>query len=99
MRTIEDFENSLADAAPRPEDPLALQALWWAGKDEWDAAHVIAAGHQDDSACNLVHAHLHRREGDPASAAEWYAEAGEAPSDLPLDAEWRAIAGKLLATA
>ena len=99
MPTIDDFEKSLTDPAPAAGSSPALQALWWAGKDDWDAAHEIAAAHQDDRACNLVHAHLHRREGDADNALEWYAAAGEPPSDRPIDEEWRTIADRLLADA
>ena len=96
MPTVDEFEKSLSGSSPDAGASHAVQALWWAGKDQWDTAHAIAGEYQDDPACNLVHAHLHRREGDAQSAVHWYSEAGETPSDLPIEEEWRAIAGRLL---
>ena len=96
MPTVDDFESSLADPAPATNVSPALQALWWTAKGDWDAAHDLVAAHGGDPACNLVHAHLHRREGDADNARGWYAAAGEPPSDRPIDEEWRTIAGRLL---
>ena len=96
MHDLEAFRASLAEERPHVTGH-ALQALWWAGKGDWEASHAIAAAHQDDPECNLVHAHLHRREGDEPNAHAWYAEAGAAASGLPLDDEWEVIARRLLA--
>ena len=96
MLTSSDFHDSLADANPPEGFAPALQALWWAGKGDWDRAHVIAGDRQDDADCNLVHGHLHRAQGDAESAQHWYAQSGRASSDLPLEQEWHAIAADLL---
>ena len=42
------FRHSLDDAAPPPALPLALQALWWDGKGDWDRAHQCAQDQDDD---------------------------------------------------
>ncbi len=96
MQDLREFKASLAHQQPGGTSP-ALRALWWIGKGDWDASHAIAAAHQDDLDCNLVHAHLHRVEGDEPSARDWYAEARVTPSTLPLEEEWEAIARRLLA--
>ena len=57
------FNTSLAEAAPPAGLSLALTALWWAGKDEWDKAHALAMS-EDGPECAWVHAYLHRVEGD-----------------------------------
>lgn len=36
----------------------------------------------------VVHAHLHRKEGDQGNAAYWYNRAGKPVCREPLDAEW-----------
>lgn len=41
-----------------------------------DAAHELAQEHSDRLSC-LIHACLHRVEGDLGNARYWYAEAGE----------------------
>jgi hypothetical protein len=44
-----------------------------------------------------VHAYLHRKEGDLSNARYWYSRAGRPPQEGPLETEWDAIAGALLA--
>lgn len=88
------LRESLSDPAP-PDAGPALQALWWAGKGDWNRAHERAqAGEGAD--CALVHAYLHRVEGDLANAAYWYRRAGAAPAQGALEREWEEIAERLL---
>ena len=73
---------------------LALQALWWMGRGDWDRAHdaaQAAAGPDGD----WVHAHLHRVEGDLGNAAFWYRRAGKAVATGPFEAERAAIGEQL----
>lgn len=96
--TVDDFRASLK--ADRPPDGLAgpLQALWHAGRGEWDAAHAIVQA--DDSAeAAWVHAHLHRVEGDLANAAYWYRRAGRPVARSETAAEWAEIVAALRAQA
>lgn len=76
--------------------PPALEALWWAGKGDWDRAHKIVMGREGEVDADWVHAYLHRAEGDIGNAHYWYRRAGRPPADGPLPAEWDAIAGVLL---
>ena len=46
-------------------------ALWYAVKDNWEMAHSIVQDINTDSAY-LVHAYLHRVEGDIDNAQFWY---------------------------
>ena len=58
MKTLDEFRGSLKGAAPPADIDHALQALWWAGKGDWDAAHKVVQAHEDNDRCNWVHAHL-----------------------------------------
>ena len=99
MTTVEAFRRTLSDAGPPEGLGLALQALWWAGKGDWARAHGCAQQGEGDPACDWVHAHLHRAEGDLANAGYWYRRAGRRPpvaTDAPLEGEWEAVVAALL---
>ncbi len=89
------FKASVSAARPPAGLEPALLALWWAAKGKWDKAHEIAQAH-DTKPCALVHAYLHRVEGDPDNAAYWYRRAGHKPATGPVEAEWDAIARQLI---
>ena len=79
-----------------PDDmPLLLLALLLDAAGDWDSAHRIA---QDDFTRegSLIHAYLHRREGDLGNASYWYAVAGRKMPDLELEKEWETISMELL---
>ena len=83
-------------AAPEPPDRgAAIEALWWAARDDWTRAHEAAQA-DDGAPAAWVHAYLHRVEGDLENAGYWYRRAGKPAATGPLDAEWRAIALALL---
>lgn len=94
---FETFRNSLS--APLPPDGLDIpaQALWWAGKGDWDRAHACAQQREGEPASDWVHAYLHRVEGDMENAGYWYGRAGEPVPQVPVEQEWSAIAARLLA--
>jgi hypothetical protein len=89
------FKASLAHAKPAAALTPALAALWWAGKNDWEAAHRIVM-EQEDNDCAWVHAHLHRVEGDLDNARYWYRRAGRPEASSALEDEWNAIAQALL---
>lgn len=41
---------------------------------QWDAAHNLVQPHHDRNSC-LIHAYLHRVEGDNSNARYWYRQA------------------------
>ncbi|MCX7304725.1 MAG: hypothetical protein NTV73_10355 [Hyphomicrobiales bacterium] len=96
QRDLETFKASLANPEPPPGLSLALQALWWDAKGDWDKAHERAQ-ERDDAAGAHVHAYLHRKEGDQSNAEYWYRRARATPSTLTLNAEWEDLVRKFLA--
>jgi hypothetical protein len=52
-------------------------ALLW--NDHWDEAHEIAQGGEGRPDFDLLHAMLHRREGDFPNARYWFGSAGKHP--------------------
>lgn len=89
------FKASIAREAPPSELSLALQALWWDAKGDWDKAHECAQA-AEGAAGDRAHAYLHRKEGDQANAAYWYGRAGQPVSTSPLPVEWEAVVRALL---
>lgn len=89
------FKRSLSNAAPPRALAPELQALWWAGKGNWDKAHrIVMEQHSREAA--WVHAYLHRVEGDDGNAAYWYRQAQRKVATGALDAEWAELAANLL---
>lgn len=63
-----------------------LDALERVRRGDWDAAHERVQDYSDPLSC-LIHAYLHRVEGDLSNAAYWYRQAGEAMPDNEPDEE------------
>ena len=93
--TLNEFTSSLTQPEPPAGLSKLLQAMWYDGKNDWDAAHNIA---QDISSSegSWIHAYLHRREGDEGNAAYWYRRAGKPIPHSSLQDEWRNIVASLL---
>ena len=88
---------SLSEATPPRRLTPALRALWHDARGDWDGAHAEVMAAEGTAEADLVHAYLHRKEGDAANAAYWYRRAGAAIAHGPLDTEWEEIATRLLA--
>ena len=89
------FRATLSAAEPPPGMSLALQTLWWDAKGEWHKAHACAQK-DEGQAGSIVHAYLHRKEGDVSNAGYWYRRAGRAPATGTLEQEWERLARELL---
>jgi hypothetical protein len=85
--TINEFKSSIEEKS-LPGGLNDLQkALWYDAKGEWDKAHEIAQGINNFSG-SLIHAYLHRKEGDVSNANYWYAKADRKMPNVALSEEW-----------
>lgn len=62
------------------------KALDLARDGHWDEAHRLIQSRSDELAC-LIHAYLHREEGDLGNAGYWYRRAGVDIPDNTLKEE------------
>jgi len=85
---FDEFVDSLEGEAPPSGISPFLTALWHDKHGDWTTAHETVQNLSGRKAA-IVHAYLHRKEGDEGNARYWYREAGNSfPSDMSLDAEW-----------
>lgn len=94
---LEAFKASITADTPPSATSIALQALWFDAKGQWDKAHELAQQAPDPIGA-WVHAYLHRVEGDESNAGHWYQRAKKPHSQAALPTEWDEIATALLAT-
>jgi hypothetical protein len=92
--TLAEFQSTIA-AGVEPEVTGLLLALWHDARGDWDRAHSIAQD-VDDADGALVHAYLHRKEGDLANAGYWYRRAHRPVATDSLDSEWTRVVAELL---
>jgi hypothetical protein len=83
------------DDAPPTGTDGPLEALWHVGKGNYERAQALLEPDFSKEAA-WVRAHLHRRRGEDAEAADWYGKAGRNPSTDPVDKEWNQIAAGVL---
>ena len=88
--TFEEFKISFKENNPPAELSEILTALWWEKKGNWEAAHQLAQTEKTWQH-NLVHAYLHRVEGDNWNADYWYKKAKKEMPSVPLSEEWEAM--------
>ena len=91
----EEFRASTSIAEPPSGLSLPLQTLWWEAKGDWNRAHACAQEDESPSGA-IVHAYLHRVEGDLSNAGGWYKRAGRPPATGELADEWTALAAEFL---
>ena len=92
---LQSFRKTLEGTEPPNNSSLALQALWWDARGDWERAHRCAQEREDDAGM-LVHAYLHRKEGDLSNADYWYRRCRKTPPRTSLDAEWESLAQSFL---
>jgi hypothetical protein len=95
MVNINEFILSLNQDHPPSGLNSLLLALWYDAKDDWEKSHNIAQ-EIDTKEGALIHAYLHRKEGDLSNADYWYRTAGEKRLDISLEKEWEILAHKFL---
>ncbi|MBK8502447.1 MAG: hypothetical protein IPL46_09645 [Saprospiraceae bacterium] len=81
------FFDSLTKSTPPKGLSAPLTTLWYDAKGHWDLAHDIAQDIPGKEGA-LLHAYLHRKEGDEWNAGYWYRSAGAKMPDKTLDEEW-----------
>lgn len=93
--TVSEFKQSLATDQPSVQLNVELTALWYDGKGDWDNAHK-QVDHLNSASASLIHAYLHRKEGDIWNADYWYARAKETRPDISLEEEWNQLVTRFL---
>ena len=92
--TYDEFQ-AICDRGDAPKSlPPTLFALWQDYQGDWDGAHTTVQG-VPSAAGSLVHAYLHRKEGDLSNAQHWYNRAEATMPDSTMTDEWQAIARQL----
>lgn len=86
---LKPFTESLKESTP-PDVAVYLQSLWYDAKDNWKTAHNLVDSLEDKKAY-LVHAYLHRKEGDLWNADYWYNKAGRKRPAVSLNEEWEQL--------
>ena len=86
----EEFISSIKNDSPPNDISLLLEALWYDAKGDWESAHEIAQEIENCSGA-LLHAYLHRKEGDQSNARYWYSHAGSKPFKGSLEEEWQSL--------
>lgn len=89
--TFSEFTDTLTDKKPPQGIPRNLEALWYDAVGDWDKAHIIVQETGDELG-DLIHAYLHRKEGDKANAAYWYQRTGRTIPTTRLEEEWTSLA-------
>jgi hypothetical protein len=90
-KNLSEIKTSLSSPSPAQDLSVYAKALWYAGKGDWDKAHTIVQDLEDQPSA-LIHAFLHRQEGDLSNAGYWYAKARSNMPDISLDEEWNELA-------
>jgi hypothetical protein len=85
--SADEVRKRAASAMIPPPRRRLLEGLALLWHDHLDAAHAVAQGHEGQPDHDLLHAMLHRREGDYPNAEYWFRSAGRHPSHAVLERE------------
>ena len=92
---LTDFNRSLALDQPPLRISVYLKSLWYDAKGNWKSAHEIIQEVDGEKAA-LIHAYLHRKEGDLSNAKYWYNRAKIPMSTETISTEWEWLVKKFL---
>lgn len=81
--TLEEFNASLLESNPPKGLNQLLLGLWYDAKGDWEKSHAIIQDIETKEAA-LIHAYLHRKEGDKWNAEYWYQKASTKMPDVSL---------------
>lgn len=93
--TYEIFIKSLNDDTPPSGLNSLLLALWYEAKGHWEQSHNIVSEIETKDFA-LIHAYLHRKEGDIWNADYWYRRAGTKRQDISLEEEWESLVTRFI---
>jgi hypothetical protein len=96
--TFVEFNQTLQETIPPNGISEILEALWYDAKGDWESAHDIAQSMEGVQAYDLLHAYLHRKEGDNWNASYWYRRAKTIMPNMSLEAEWNLLVNVELST-
>ncbi len=83
---LEEFHHSLTEESPPLGIDALLLALWYDAKGDWEKSHDIIS-EIDTKDAALIHAYLHRKEGDLWNADYWYRIACTKRKDISMEEE------------
>jgi hypothetical protein len=90
-----EFKSSLAQNEPPSSLEAPLRALWWDARGDWERAHAEVDELETRSGM-MVHAYLHRKQGEAGNAAYWYHRTGQPSKESSFADEWAALLAELL---
>ena len=93
--TTSEFLSSLNKSDPPSGLSDLLLSLWHDAKGNWEKSHNLIAEIESKEAA-LIHAYLHRKEGDILNSDYWYKRAAAKRPDISLTEEWESLVQKLL---
>ena len=91
----EEFKLLITESKPQTQLNKYLTILWYNAKGKWDIAHNLANSLYNKNG-SLLHAYLHRKEGDLANASYWYLNADKEMPNISLKEEWDGLVKKYL---
>jgi hypothetical protein len=94
--TIKEFKDSLKKQSPPTGISEIAIALWYDAKGDWEAAHDVASSQEGVRIYDLLHAYLHRKEGDDWNARYWYNRAKSTMPNISLEMEWESLLSAFL---
>lgn len=93
--TLREFKEAIQTAEKPIHLSQHLEAMFEDALGNWDRAHEIAQS-CNDLYGNLIHAYLHRKEGDQWNAKYWYDKTDRQIPSHSLEQEWEEISEELL---
>ncbi len=93
--TIEAFKSSLEEKNPPEGLDQMLLAVWYDAKGDWEKSHEIVQD-IDTKEAALIHAYLHRKEGDTGNADYWYHRAGTKRTNHSIAEEWDSLVARFI---
>src|SRR5688500_20395268 len=84
---LENLKSSIGKKIPTENLKQQLLTLWYDAKCDWEKSHKLVSDINSKEA-SLIHAYLHRKEGDLGNAEYWYRRAATDCKNISLKEEW-----------